>query len=501
MFGPVDFPLLKRLGGTSPDATFGCCGIKLAPDQTLFCCGSEAGWYQIPNMSSLPHYLANKPGGLIPSQLFTACTPVLISGQETYAVTAKQELFGIYKTIKAQLSEPEQARLLYKASLLYEKVYPKSKQGGDHKSAKFKKSKLENQTDTVSFCSHAAKHTGKSERTIRRLKEFGKLLSESDQRGEDQINEQVDAIIRGSGVKAEKSVTQLKSLYKEPAKERLKLAKFVVENDCRSVETAKYMMKREQQKNEITYDFDPTNLKFCDFREFLAGLKDQSVDFLMSDPPYENGHVWVFEELAKEAKRILVPGGYMMLMVGQVNDVFPAAVAAGTKYLYWHDMIACLNDGKTVNVHDRKISAAWKPMLVFRNGKEFGDLRDKAIYRNAITADIPPHDHPHQQALRFFYQPLKALSLPGNLVIDPFLGSGTTGEAALLCGCRFMGCDDGSCNDEGKYDGVGVGNKWVGLAQSRLDAVVKELKKDKPEALISAPLPILGAAEPPLLTA
>ena len=35
---------------------------------------------------------------------------------------------------------------------------------------------------------------------------------------------------------------------------------------------------------------------------------------------------------------------------------------------------------------------------------------------------------------------------PGEVVLDPFLGSGTTGVAALGLGCTFVGCDvDAAC--------------------------------------------------------
>jgi hypothetical protein len=36
---------------------------------------------------------------------------------------------------------------------------------------------------------------------------------------------------------------------------------------------------------------------------------------------------------------------------------------------------------------------------------------------------------------------IKLLSFPGDLVLDPFVGTGTTAEAALILGRRFYGCD------------------------------------------------------------
>jgi hypothetical protein len=36
---------------------------------------------------------------------------------------------------------------------------------------------------------------------------------------------------------------------------------------------------------------------------------------------------------------------------------------------------------------------------------------------------------------------IEAVTQPGQVVLDPFLGSGTTAEAALSCGRRAIGCE------------------------------------------------------------
>jgi DNA modification methylase len=45
---------------------------------------------------------------------------------------------------------------------------------------------------------------------------------------------------------------------------------------------------------------------------------------------------------------------------------------------------------------------------------------------------------PADEAPRF---KVRQATQPGELVVDPFLGSGSTGEAALLEGRRFAGCE------------------------------------------------------------
>lgn len=49
--------------------------------------------------------------------------------------------------------------------------------------------------------------------------------------------------------------------------------------------------------------------------------------------------------------------------------------------------------------------------------------------------------HPTQKPLALLERVLAASSSPGDLVLDPFSGSGTTGVAALKAGCRFLGLE------------------------------------------------------------
>jgi site-specific DNA-methyltransferase (adenine-specific) len=49
--------------------------------------------------------------------------------------------------------------------------------------------------------------------------------------------------------------------------------------------------------------------------------------------------------------------------------------------------------------------------------------------------------HPTQKPLALLERVLAASSAPGDLVLDPFAGSGTTGVAALRAGCRFLGVE------------------------------------------------------------
>ena len=49
--------------------------------------------------------------------------------------------------------------------------------------------------------------------------------------------------------------------------------------------------------------------------------------------------------------------------------------------------------------------------------------------------------HPTQKPLALVHRCIAAASNEGDLVFDPFMGSGTTGVAALQSGRRFCGCE------------------------------------------------------------
>ena len=49
--------------------------------------------------------------------------------------------------------------------------------------------------------------------------------------------------------------------------------------------------------------------------------------------------------------------------------------------------------------------------------------------------------HPTQKPLALLERVLASSAAAGDLVLDPFSGSGTTGVAAVQAGCRFLGLE------------------------------------------------------------
>jgi site-specific DNA-methyltransferase (adenine-specific) len=70
--------------------------------------------------------------------------------------------------------------------------------------------------------------------------------------------------------------------------------------------------------------------------------------------------------------------------------------------------------------------------------------------------------HPTQKPIALLDRVVAASAQPGDLVLDPFCGSGTTGVSAVRAGCRFLGLERDP--------------EYVELAARRLRAVEPEAR-------------------------
>jgi hypothetical protein len=89
------------------------------------------------------------------------------------------------------------------------------------------------------------------------------------------------------------------------------------------------------------------------------------------------------------------------------------------------------------------IATCWKFTWELIQVGGFGRLngpRDSAALRYWISqADMP--DHPTQKPIALMKYLIEKLTQPGDTVLDPFMGSGTTGVACVQTGRRFLGCE------------------------------------------------------------
>lgn len=229
--------------------------------------------------------------------------------------------------------------------------------------------------------------------------------------------------------------------------------------------------------------------------EIMKSLPDNCIDLTVTSPPYDNlrtynGFTWDFEAVAEQLFRITKDGG---IVVWIVNDATVKGSETGTSFrqaLYFKDVGFKLNDTmiwskestafpdnyrlryyssfeymfvfskgkpKTVNlIEDRKNKQAGKKVIgserrpngSFRtaSGVRVGrKIKEYGVRWNVWVCPTSNNDgwveHPAKFPEQLVRDHIISWSNEGDLVFDPFLGSGTTAKVARDLGRHYLGCD------------------------------------------------------------
>lgn len=173
-------------------------------------------------------------------------------------------------------------------------------------------------------------------------------------------------------------------------------------------------------------------LRSGDFRGVLADLRD--VDAVITDPPYGKEHLALLRALAEFADRVLKKDGILAVLYGQTY--LPEALAQLTGFRPYRWTACYLTPGNGYVSHARAVQSNWKPLLIFGgNEPRFSDLFNS-------TGDADGKEHHHWgQNFEAFTSIIERLTKPGELVVDPFTGGGTTLLAAKALGRNAIGSE------------------------------------------------------------
>ena len=176
-------------------------------------------------------------------------------------------------------------------------------------------------------------------------------------------------------------------------------------------------------------------LALGDCRDILPTLG--KVDLLCTDPPYgigKDGQIkttggnggrkahdflgWDAERPSREVFDLMLAATPNAIIWG--GNYFADLLPATGKWLVW-------DKGQRINQSDGEL--AWT--------SKGGALRIKTLNRVELLLDGT--DHPTQKPVRLMKWCLE--QFPSETVLDPFMGSGTTGVAAVQMGRKFIGIE------------------------------------------------------------
>lgn len=178
-----------------------------------------------------------------------------------------------------------------------------------------------------------------------------------------------------------------------------------------------------------------------DFRDVLGDVEPDSVALVLTDPPYPVEYLPLWTDLGVFSSKALAPGGSLVAYCGQ--SILPDALELLRLHLRYWWTIALSHSGGSQMLPGKFVSVGWKPLLWF--------VRDRRA-NNAMVPDrlvgSPPRktqdagdDGTWAQGVDELEPIISALTNPGDLIVDPFAGSGTTGIAATRFGRRFVGAE------------------------------------------------------------
>ena len=172
---------------------------------------------------------------------------------------------------------------------------------------------------------------------------------------------------------------------------------------------------------------------------------------IFTDPPYGKEYLSLYQELAKLAVRVLKPGGSLVFYVGhiildQVIGIFNNFSLTdnntnSTNLKYWWTL-AVKHSGRHTKIHPRYVFAEWKPLLWYVKGERVNDLVISNTIGDYIESVAPLKiEHEWQQSTVEAQYIIKNLTLENQTVLDPMMGSGTTGLATLNLSRKFIGIE------------------------------------------------------------
>jgi site-specific DNA-methyltransferase (adenine-specific) len=217
---------------------------------------------------------------------------------------------------------------------------------------------------------------------------------------------------------------------------------------------------------------DVNKVHRMDAVEGLKKIPDGSVDLVITDPPYniadaskltvrkgkvittmeawgawDSLHPFDYEvlmmQLLSQCYRVLKPGGAMYLFTAREQNAFFIRKAVERGFTY-RNVIAMVKRNPLPSFFKNCWRSGFDLCMYLTKGKtrtfNFTSQQDlNSVY--PYGSNFKSTDHPTEKPIGLIRRYVAISSNPGDLVLDPFMGSGTTAVAAKQLGRRYLGFD------------------------------------------------------------
>lgn len=227
----------------------------------------------------------------------------------------------------------------------------------------------------------------------------------------------------------------------------------------------------------------------------MASFPDEAIDLTLTSPPYDNlraykGYVFPFEAIARELYRLTKPGGVVVWVVGDATIQGSETGSSFQQALFFkeigfnlHDTMIFQKQNPIPQIYRKRYHNVFEYMFVFSKGpvathhpimvdclhaglklngttyknyakgeqkreklakpvkkqKIKGNIWEYVVGKKAEDQEAKGHPAPFPCALARDH--IRSWTNPGEVVLDPMCGSGTTCKSALQVDREFIGID------------------------------------------------------------
>ena len=263
----------------------------------------------------------------------------------------------------------------------------------------------------------------------------------------------------------------------------------------------KPLTKEEIQKIPVPKPGDWTNKVICQSSEDMSQVPDNSVALAFTSPPYNVGkdydgdislqeYLTLIKNVGKEVYRVLKPGGRYVINIANLGR--KPYIPLHTFFYQVHWELGFLSMGEIIWQKGKGASGncAWgswmsakaprlrdihEYLLVFakqsfsRPDKGESDIdRDEFMESTLSIWKIPPESakrvgHPAPFPVKLAARVIRSYSYVGEVILDPFLGSGSTSVAAL--------------ENKRLYIGYDINKSFCEISESRIQSAKEKLSQ------------------------
>ncbi len=200
-----------------------------------------------------------------------------------------------------------------------------------------------------------------------------------------------------------------------------------------------------------------------DSLELIKEIPDESIDLILTDPPYgidkkgikNSSDLRVFYSILPECHRVLKKDGFFITFFS--TKLLPEIFKNNPFEYYWQFILNC----PLGSVRSPIGFSKYMSCFVFKKGNPKIIKWNKDIFNDSPSKMVEPDEgfinHPSPKPKQFIMELLKMFSNEKDIVLDPFIGSGSTAIACHLTNRIYVGFE--------------MEKEYCDLAKQRLDKI------------------------------